>query len=191
MCGVWANASSPYLGLVNLTLTFQSGACMDNSYSDYIASMQNTSDARSWTYQTCREFGYYQTTDCNSGCTPPQPFPTYLPLNFSLQQCQDIFGEPFVPDVDWTNAEFGARNIISDNTFMTNGDVDPWSVLGTFDTCMNRVFLCRQTDLIVTGVHPPEYGPGPTFGPGTGTFYIKEPLIAPICTLPVTLIHRC
>lgn len=43
---------------------------------------------RPWYYQTCSEFGWYQTTDSEK-----QPFGHRSPVEFYLKLCQDVFGE--------------------------------------------------------------------------------------------------
>jgi hypothetical protein len=43
---------------------------------------------RQWTYQTCTEFGYFQTSAFGSKV----PFGDF-PLKYSTKQCQDIFGD--------------------------------------------------------------------------------------------------
>lgn len=43
---------------------------------------------RPWYYQTCSEFGWYQTTDSEK-----QPFGSKSPVEFYLKLCQDIFGD--------------------------------------------------------------------------------------------------
>ncbi|GMS78998.1 hypothetical protein PENTCL1PPCAC_1173, partial [Pristionchus entomophagus] len=40
-----------------------------------------------WTWQTCNEFGYYQTTDYGRGI-----FGTALPLNYFIIICERVFG---------------------------------------------------------------------------------------------------
>lgn len=40
---------------------------------------------RQWTYQTCFEFGYYQTTDSPSTA---QPFGNLVPLSYYLHMCK-------------------------------------------------------------------------------------------------------
>lgn len=42
---------------------------------------------RPWYYQTCSEFGWYQTTDSEK-----QPFGKNSPVEFYLKLCRDIFG---------------------------------------------------------------------------------------------------
>lgn len=43
--------------------------------------------ARQWVYQTCTEFGYYQTLS-----SPNQPFGQDVPLSFSILFCEEVYG---------------------------------------------------------------------------------------------------
>ena len=85
-----------------------------------------------WFYQTCTEFGYYQTSD-----SPNQPFGTLFPLSFAVQQCVDVFGKDFDQDfiqkgIDWTNENYGSLGInkTTSRTLFPNGSIDPWHALG-------------------------------------------------------------
>lgn len=42
---------------------------------------------RQWTYQTCTEFGFYQTSN-NPSCM----FGNKFPAEFFVQQCSDVYG---------------------------------------------------------------------------------------------------
>lgn len=53
---------------------------IDNFFSDIVA--------RQWTYQTCTEYGFFQTTNSEK-----QPFGGTLSLEFFFQMCLDLFGE--------------------------------------------------------------------------------------------------
>jgi len=53
-----------------------------NSYSTGVG-------GRQWTYQTCTEFGYYQTCDANTSCPFMSPI---IDLDYSLRICQELFG---------------------------------------------------------------------------------------------------
>ena len=92
--------------------------------------------ARQWFYQTCSEFGFYQTSDSDN-----QPFGKMFPLNFSIQQCEDVFGPAFTQSfissrIAWTIANYGSRNISGDtqNIVFPNGSIDPWHALGILDS---------------------------------------------------------
>lgn len=104
--------------------------CTDISYTNYIASMASTSDARSWTWQTCTEFGYFQTGESSA-----QPFSPKISLDFYVDQCHDIFGlAGLTPNIGWINAFYGGNGIVTSNTVFTNGDVDPWHILGNYQS---------------------------------------------------------
>lgn len=68
---------------------------MDNSYTDFIAQLRNVTvdksaggvGVRSWTWQTCSQFGYYQSCDAGSDC----PFSTLMTLDSNYQICVDGF----------------------------------------------------------------------------------------------------
>lgn len=122
---------SRYAALNTFMLNATGQSCTDVAYANMVAEMRNISLAspaaeggRQWTYQTCVEFGYFQTSEAKD-----QPFGDLFPLAFSLQQCGDIYGLPAGPDVNWTNANYGGRRIQGTNIVFTNGDVDPWHAL--------------------------------------------------------------
>lgn len=131
-CKILEDPSQPdpllaLLNLINFSNAFSNTTgCMDISYANYIASMQATSAGRSWTWQTCIEFGYYQSAE-----TAAQPFSKYITLEWFVQQCTDIFNiKGLTPNIAFTNAYYGAKNIVTENTYFTNGIVDPWHILG-------------------------------------------------------------
>ena len=80
---------------------------------------------RAWTYQTCTEFGWYQSSDSSS-----QPFIGF-PIAFQLDQCKSIFGiTPTLvgDDVMQTNEQYGGLSVagLVSNVTLYNGGVDPW-----------------------------------------------------------------
>ena len=85
---------------------------------------------RQWTYQTCTEFGYYQSSDLED-----QPFGKRFPIDFSVRQCKDIFGGKFdykllKSAIARTNFIYGGLGLKLDRTVFPNGSIDPWSALG-------------------------------------------------------------
>ena len=94
----------------------------------------------------CTEFGYFQTSD-----GVYQPFGDMFPLNFSVQQCQDIFGPKFDQSaieegIKWTEIYYGGRNISKDtkNIVFPNGSIDPWhalSILQSVNTYATAIFI--------------------------------------------------
>ncbi|CAL6023940.1 Serine_carboxypeptidase [Hexamita inflata] len=103
------------------------------SYSAYIASLQEDSSSRSWFYQTCTEFGYYQTA-----VYPDSVFSQRINMDYFMHICNDAFFTQFTFEetktavqemIDYTNAFYGGRNVGRTHIYFTNGRVDPWSEL--------------------------------------------------------------
>jgi len=119
-----------------ILMTYQE-PCLDASYADLIAAYANISldgpaagGGRQWVYQTCTEFGYYQTSDASD-----QPFGTGFPIDFSIQQCTDIYGAQFTQNslesgIAWTLTNYGGNDIGATNVVLPNGSIDPWHALG-------------------------------------------------------------
>jgi len=146
-----STAQSPLnnYALVNsLTLTTYGAPCLDASYQDFVNGMKNTSlsspsvvgGARQWVYQTCTEFGYFQTSDGSN-----QPWTSYpgFPLSFAVQQCSDIYGEQFNQmfiqnAIQDTITNYGGTKVGGSRIIFPNGAIDPWHTLG---------FLPSQPDL--------------------------------------------
>ncbi|EYB94811.1 hypothetical protein Y032_0167g135 [Ancylostoma ceylanicum] len=123
------------------------------------------SGARSWTWQTCTEFGYYQTTDGG----PKGIFGDVTPLSVFVNMCTDVFGKKFNANyidaaVRATQAHYGsADNFKATNVVIPNGSVDPWHRLGKLVSYYTSVV----TYLINGTAHCAEMSPpGPNDKPG-------------------------
>ncbi|EFN78126.1 Putative serine protease K12H4.7 [Harpegnathos saltator] len=111
--------------------------CLDYRYDNMIHSLRNITWAseqaeggRQWMYQTCTEFGFFQTSTAR-----PKLFSETFPVDFYVQQCVDIFGPRYNLDmlksaVTRTNILYGALNLQVTNVVHVHGSVDPWHVLG-------------------------------------------------------------
>ncbi|XP_049884972.1 putative serine protease K12H4.7 [Pectinophora gossypiella] len=115
--------------------------CLDYSYTNMIEELKNTTwgneGGRQWMYQTCTEFGFYQTC---SGAV--EVFGNHFGLEYFIQQCQDVFGkkydEQFISTAaDWTNSDYGALDIAVSRVVFVHGSVDPWHALGITSTVDN------------------------------------------------------
>ncbi|KAJ1523373.1 hypothetical protein ONE63_001240 [Megalurothrips usitatus] len=119
------------------------GQMFDWSYQSSVTSYQSTqyqgaskhrAAVRQWLYQTCTEFGYYQTFSGDG-----TPFPkAYNDLAYDYQLCKDIFGDAYdkaVVDggVRRSNIVFGERHPDVTNVIFVNGDIDPWHALGILE----------------------------------------------------------
>ncbi|XP_045784697.1 putative serine protease K12H4.7 [Maniola jurtina] len=115
--------------------------CLDYDYSKLINGLRNVSwsseqaeGGRQWMYQTCTEFGFYQTS---SG--EVEVFGNQFPLDFFIQQCQDVFGTKFNAEfvsagAEWTNRAYGGLDIAAGRVAYVHGSVDPWHALGMTTT---------------------------------------------------------
>jgi len=128
------NPLATYAALSNLFL--QNFSCIDISYESYISALANLTanttgfGFRQWTYQTCTEFGYFQTTDAASSL---QPFGNLISLQFNIDSCVDGFGIDFsvASRVNDTNTNYGGKYLSSGptNILFVNGNIDPWHSL--------------------------------------------------------------
>lgn len=112
------------------------GRCTDN-YAEYVQRMRNATlgssasgSSRQWLYQTCTEFGWFQTST-----SPSQPFGSSFPIDLFYAYCTDIFGYQFnrwsiQEVVARTNVVFGSWQLSVRNVYFTNGSVDPWRPMG-------------------------------------------------------------
>ncbi|XP_053620781.1 putative serine protease F56F10.1 isoform X2 [Plodia interpunctella] len=124
--------------------------CIRNSYSDVVAGHTNTSfdssDSvmRLWTYQSCVEFGWFQTTNGNL-----HVFANAIPLEYFHQMCQDFFSLYFNSNltesgVARTNLLFAGLSHLPDYTISVAGGADPWAPMGptgTHESALAPVFV--------------------------------------------------
>lgn len=83
-----------------------------------------------WTYQTCNEFGFYQTSNDKE-----KLFGDRFPLVFFVKQCTDIYGKDFDADyldnsINQTNNYYGELHPNTTNVLYVHGSIDPWHALG-------------------------------------------------------------
>ncbi|XP_018046479.1 PREDICTED: putative serine protease K12H4.7 [Atta colombica] len=111
--------------------------CLDYRYDTMIHELRSITWAseqaeggRQWMYQTCSEFGFFQTSTGQIDV-----FGNKFPVEFFAQQCVDIFGPKYNMNllesaVTRTNILYGALNLQVTNVVFVHGSVDPWHVLG-------------------------------------------------------------
>lgn len=113
----------------------EGGYCLAFKYEDTIRDLQNTEyidgkELRQWIYQTCNEFGYFQ-----SSGSPNQPFGKSFPVELSIQICADVYDKSFTKEnieenVRQTNLKHYGLDPKVSNVVFTQGDLDPWYPLG-------------------------------------------------------------
>jgi serine protease 16 len=105
----------------------QNPACKLPSYDavvEFYSSPKNPD--RSWLYQTCTEWGFYQTCNTGSKCPYTQGLHT---VDTDLDLCQKAFSvsaDTVKAQIANTLSIYGGVNIQSSRILSTNGEIDPW-----------------------------------------------------------------
>ncbi|CAG2119239.1 unnamed protein product [Medioppia subpectinata] len=132
-----AKALDRYMKVNDIILEAYNQKCVDFKYEKFVKQLQNTdwkssaaAGGRQWTYQTCVEFGFFQSSDLKS-----QPFGPYFPVEFFIKQCADIFGPKYdqkllEKSIQFTNNFYGGYALKVRKVLFPNGSIDPWHALG-------------------------------------------------------------
>ncbi|KAK5868274.1 hypothetical protein PBY51_009304, partial [Eleginops maclovinus] len=143
LCGVMTNQSEAYEEereayhrLVQLSQIYRSSSeepCLDVSHEKTVKDLMDTTvqserrTARQWTYQTCTEFGFYQTCE-DASC----PFSGMVTLRSQTEICLELFGitQNSLPGhIAFTNTYYGGDDPHTLRVLYVNGGVDPWKEL--------------------------------------------------------------
>ncbi|XP_030756791.1 putative serine protease K12H4.7 [Sitophilus oryzae] len=127
------------LGKVNTAVLNKTGSeCLDYTYTSMITQYTNvtadpSSMMRQWFYQTCTEFGFFQTS-----AQDDPVFGSRFDIDFFVETCQDLFGTEFnesliTAGINQVNTRYGATNIKASNVVYVHGSMDPWHVLGKLE----------------------------------------------------------
>jgi len=170
----YATSYDAYVAVNDLFLSLDGASCISISYAQMIQELSITKALpfgvgfRQWTYQTCFEFGYYQTTD--SDFPNAQPFGTLVPLDYYLLMCNDTFSPngdiAMNPErnVNQTNALYGGNKPHGATKIVfVNGSIDPWhslSVTRDINDSVEAILIqgtahCANTIPYVKGEYPP------------------------------------
>lgn len=107
--------------------------CMNFNYKDYVEKFRNVTwgsvanqQMRQWTYQTCAEFAWFQTSTSSD-----QIFGTKYPLDYFYRICNDLFNDKFSKEmielnVKRTNIRYAGYSPDLTQVVFTNGGLDPW-----------------------------------------------------------------
>ncbi|XP_034024645.1 thymus-specific serine protease-like [Thalassophryne amazonica] len=107
--------------------------CLDVSHEHTVKELMDTSlhskrrAERLWTYQTCTEFGFYQTCE-DATC----PFSGMLTLQAQSKLCPVLFGifQHSLPgNIASTNTYYGGDQPATSRVLYVNGGIDPWQAL--------------------------------------------------------------
>lgn len=118
--------------------TTGSTGCFDASYDSTIRYYRNTDwthgantgAMRPWLYQTCAEYGWYQTSGSEN-----QIFGSGFPVDLYIRWCSDLYDKKFPEsllhvNVARTNTVYGHMKPEVTNVFFTQGQLDPWRPMG-------------------------------------------------------------
>lgn len=138
-------------------------ACMDFSVRSLYEQLSNVDPSsasaagRTWFWQTCNEFGYFQTMRVPSLFGGRTMFTTGA-SNEALWQglCEAVFGVPadeVKERVRQTNAYYGGLQPELSRVFFTNGQYDPWSELSIKATPQGLLEKEVHTFVVERGSH--------------------------------------
>ncbi|RUS20378.1 peptidase S28 [Endogone sp. FLAS-F59071] len=130
----------------------------DECYGSYDAnahSYTNTqldNSGRSWIWQTCYEFGYWQSA-------APKGHPTLVSRlvtpDYWQRQCPMYFPNSTLlhkPRTEYINKVYGGWNIQDDHIFWINGEFDPWRALGVNSAdAPKRLSSNKSPDVVIKG----------------------------------------
>eukprot|EP00794_Sanderia_malayensis_P019886 gene19886-21827_t len=139
VCGYMTNTyKTAYDRLIDVNKAYLAEVqmqCIGNSYKEYIASLKydvvdpsGYANARQWYYQTCNEFGYYQSCEPGTGCV----FSTRITMQSMLNVCEEVYNitnAQVYKNVAKTNAYYGEKHLGVSRIIFPNGSIDPWHVL--------------------------------------------------------------
>ncbi|XP_023311114.1 putative serine protease F56F10.1 [Anoplophora glabripennis] len=115
-------------------LYYNRSACTDYTYQTKIDDMRVLNitpdgNMRQWFYQTCTEYGWYETTNQKE-----QVFGTKAPTQFFTKMCTDTFGKEYntkylTSQIEYTNTYYGGYEIDVQNVVFVQGSYDPWKAM--------------------------------------------------------------
>jgi pimeloyl-ACP methyl ester carboxylesterase len=113
-------------------------SCSASSWQDLIAQYSNTTadpsdewNRRQWQWQKCNEFGWFHTSTGAGSLV--KALSTLTVEQIGLERCRQEFGlsdEYTGPHAQWTNTNFGDRDLRAENVVLVHGSMDPWHTLG-------------------------------------------------------------
>eukprot|EP01033_Poteriospumella_lacustris_P014875 gene14875-10635_t len=118
---------NPVDQLAALSAAMSGGTCSPVNYDSTVSFWASSSNPdRSWLYQTCTEWGFYQTCEVGSECPYTQGLHN---IDSDLDLCKTSFGiasEDVYAQIANAQAIYGGRDIQSSRIFFVNGEIDPW-----------------------------------------------------------------
>ncbi|XP_060847283.1 putative serine protease K12H4.7 [Rhopalosiphum padi] len=152
----YADVNNKLLSINNLTCTEYVYKKMIDSYLNTSWNSDSAAGGRQWTYQTCTEFGFFQTSNQDD-----HVFGNQFPASFFIDMCSDIFGKLYNFDIlsngiKRSNIMYGELNIKENRVIYVHGSVDPWHALGITQTkSKNNVAIYIEGTAHCANMYPP------------------------------------
>lgn len=144
VCDIMRNESlgtplDRFAAVNSVSLANDGEECLDHEFSSFLSQLTNTTfnsngvGWRQWTWQTCTEFGWYQTSNQS------MVFGRMLDLDFFKSWCRKAFSEVEWSDADFdefmmnSNTEYGGFTPNVKNVVFVHGSVDPWHPMGVLE----------------------------------------------------------
>jgi len=130
-------------GLAKQTKRTRTRTRMGDDYVTVLANRETSAEPDYWTYQTCTEFGFYQTCEVGSDCFYTQGL---ILLDDFLEMCKpyNLNKSQVAENIKKTNEYYGALTPNGSNVLYPNGEVDPWAANGiTKGTSSLPAFLVK------------------------------------------------
>ena len=132
------DGDSAMASLANLSNEQQTTSCINIDWNSFLRDISSTiiesENNRSWLWQTCTEFGYYQTCEEDSLC----PFGRgYHTIDMDYEICRVAYNltqQDVERNIANTIEHYGDIRKRATRVLSVNGDVDPWSVLAILDS---------------------------------------------------------
>lgn len=117
---------------------------------DAVKQLKQVGADRSWTFQTCTEYGFFQTDETS------KIFGNTIGLDYYLNLCKAAFEQSLMPATNFTNINFGGLHQSGSNILFTNGLQDPWGAnLGINKPLGNNLNVTLYTGAHCAPFHPP------------------------------------
>ncbi|CAH0387264.1 unnamed protein product [Bemisia tabaci] len=109
--------------------------CWEHRYSKVVEELKITKPhehmiLRQWLYQTCTEFGWYQTSSKKG-----ETFGDQLRIDYYVDLCRDVYDKRFdasflESSIQETNLNYGGISLDVSRVIFVHGTIDPWSSIG-------------------------------------------------------------
>nr|XP_022909547.1 putative serine protease K12H4.7 [Onthophagus taurus] len=128
---ILSNPGSSYEKFKQYFNSYYAGSCIGNydGFIDYLDYPLPNGDYRQWMYQTCAEYGFYQTTSSNNTIFGKNT----VIVDLYRKMCEDVYGitpEMLNSGIERTNFFYGGLKPSYTKVVSVHGTIDPWSSIG-------------------------------------------------------------